>query len=161
MLAAVTQAEGAGGRILAGGQAVDTPGFYVEPTLIDALPSGHRVAQEETFAPLAVVLTASTLEEAVAVSNSVRHGLVTSVHGHDIEQILRVIASIDTGMVKVNAPTTGVDFYAPFGGEKDSSAGPREQGKAAMDFYSSTRTVTFAPGPAVPTATAAGGGAPR
>ena len=48
-------------------------------------------------------------------------------------------------MVKVNAPTSGVDFYLPFGGEKSSSLGPREQGKAAQDFYTSLHTVTIAP----------------
>ena len=55
------------------------------------------------------------------------------------------MAGVDTGLIKVNAPTSGVDFYAPFGGEKDSSHGPREQGPAALDFYSTTRTVTIAP----------------
>jgi acyl-CoA reductase-like NAD-dependent aldehyde dehydrogenase len=50
------------------------------------------------------------------------------------------------GMVKVNAPTSGVDFYAPFGGIKGSSYGPREQGKAARDFYTWTQTVTVSPG---------------
>lgn len=51
----------------------------------------------------------------------------------------------DSGLIKVNAPTSGVDFYAPFGGQKDSSYGPREQGTAALSFYSSTRTVTVSP----------------
>jgi aldehyde dehydrogenase (NAD+) len=48
-------------------------------------------------------------------------------------------------MLKVNAPTSGVDFHAPFGGEKASSIGPREQGKAARDFYTTTHTITFSP----------------
>ena len=45
------------------------------------------------------------------------------------------------------APTTGVDFWAPFGGERDSSYGQREQGLTALDFYASTRTITLAPHP--------------
>ncbi|MGH2555919.1 MAG: aldehyde dehydrogenase family protein, partial [Actinomycetota bacterium] len=51
------------------------------------------------------------------------------------------------GMIRVNAPTTGVDYWAPFGGEKESSYGPREQGSAAREFYTTTRTlgVTHAP----------------
>ena len=52
---------------------------------------------------------------------------------------------IDTGMVRVNMPTSGVDFHAPFGGEKESSFGPREQGKAAREHYTSTQTITIAP----------------
>ena len=49
-------------------------------------------------------------------------------------------------MVKVNAPTSGVDFHAPFGGTKDSSYGPREQGPAARELFSETVTVTIASG---------------
>lgn len=48
-------------------------------------------------------------------------------------------------MVKVNARTTGVDFYTPFGGTKTSGYGPREQGKAARDFYAWSQTVTISP----------------
>jgi aldehyde dehydrogenase (NAD+) len=47
--------------------------------------------------------------------------------------------------VKVNAPTSGVDFYLPFGGEKASSIGAREQGKAAQEFYTTVHTITVAP----------------
>jgi len=57
------------------------------------------------------------------------------------------VQAVQTGLVKVNAPTTGVDFWAPFGGERDSSYGQREQGLAALDFYASTRTITLAPHP--------------
>jgi alpha-ketoglutaric semialdehyde dehydrogenase len=103
------------------------------------------LAQEETFGPFALVQRASDLREAIELANGVRFGLVTSVHGRDLDQLLAAISGIDTGLIKVNAPTTGVDFYAPFGGEKDSSFGPREQGMAALDFYGSTRTVTLAP----------------
>jgi len=56
---------------------------------------------------------------------------------------LQVSARLITGMVKVNAPTAGVDFHAPFGGTKDSSFGPREQGKLALEFYSRIQTVTL------------------
>ena len=52
---------------------------------------------------------------------------------------------LDAGMVRVNAPTSGVDFHAPFGGAKESSYGPREQGMAARDFYTESRTVLIMP----------------
>jgi alpha-ketoglutaric semialdehyde dehydrogenase len=64
------------------------------------------------------------------------------VHGNHMDELLATIARLDTGLIRVNAPTTGVDFYAPFGGEKASSFGPREQGMAALEFYSSSRTIT-------------------
>ena len=49
------------------------------------------------------------------------------------------------GLVRVNLPTSGVDLHAPFGGEKASGLGPREQGKAAREFYTSWRTISIAP----------------
>ena len=91
------------------------------------------------------MLHADDVAHAVEISNAVRFGLVTSVHGRDLDAVLSAVRDIDTGLIKINAPTAGVDFYAPFGGEKDSSIGQREQGTAALDFYSSTRTVTIAP----------------
>jgi alpha-ketoglutaric semialdehyde dehydrogenase len=155
--ASISAAEAAGGRVLAGGlpsggvpggggPAVD--GWYVPPTLVDGLAPDDRLSQEETFGPFATLLHAADVEQAVRLTNAVPYGLVTSVHGRDISRILAAVAGLDTGMIRVNAPTPGVDFYAPFGGEKSSSYGPREQGMAARDFYSSTRTVTIAPHPA-------------
>jgi alpha-ketoglutaric semialdehyde dehydrogenase len=75
----------------------------------------------------------------------VRQGLVTSVYTSDLARALWALDNLDTGLIRVNAPTSGVDFYAPFGGEKASSQGPREQGKAAREFYTSVRTLTVSP----------------
>jgi aldehyde dehydrogenase (NAD+) len=81
----------------------------------------------------------------VAISNGVLYGLVTSVFTRDLDAALTVVGGIDTGMIRINQPTSGVDFHAPFGGEKDSSFGPREQGKAAREHYTSTHTITIGP----------------
>jgi len=134
-----------GGRLLAGGRAGDGDGWFVAPTLVDRVSPDAAVAQEEVFGPIAVVLPAADEDEAVAVANGVRYGLVTSVFTRDLDRALAVAARLDTGMIRVNAPTSGVDFHAPFGGEKDSSFGPREQGKVAREFYTSTRTITLLP----------------
>ncbi|MGH2931072.1 MAG: aldehyde dehydrogenase family protein, partial [Solirubrobacteraceae bacterium] len=140
VLAAAAAVRDSGGRILTGSGAPDRDGWFVEPTVVDGVGTDHPVMREETFGPLAAIHRVATLEEAVEVANGVRFGLVTSLHGRDISELLRGVAAIDTGMIKVNAPTSGVDFYAPFGGEKKSSYGGREQGPAALDFYSTTRT---------------------
>ena len=144
MLGAIDLGRSSGARILAGGQAPERDGWFVQPTLVDGLGPDHRLSQEETFGPLVTILTAADVDEAVRIANGVRYGLVTSVHGRDLDRVLAAADGLDTGLIKVNAPTTGVDFYAPFGGEKDSSYGPREQGMAALGFYSSTRTITIA-----------------
>ncbi len=147
VLDAAAAATASGARVLAGGSAVEGDGWFVTPTLLDGVAADHPVAQEETFGPLAVVLPAADVAQAVRLAEAVRYGLVTSVHGRDLAAVLAVAQGVQTGLVKVNAPTTGVDFWAPFGGERDSSYGQREQGLAALDFYASTRTITLSPHP--------------
>jgi aldehyde dehydrogenase (NAD+) len=145
VVAAAEEAAAAGGRLLTGGTAGDGGGWFVAPTLVDRLAPDARLAQEEVFGPIAVVLAVADEDEAVRVANGVRYGLVGSVFTGDLDLALGLAARLDTGMIRVNAPTSGVDYLAPFGGEKDSSYGPREQGKAARDLYTSTRTITVLP----------------
>jgi aldehyde dehydrogenase (NAD+) len=142
---AAQEAAAAGGRLLTGGGAGDGAGWFVAPTLVDGLAPDARLAQEEVFGPIAVILPVADEDEAVRVANGVRYGLVASVFTGDLDRALRLAARLDTGLIRVNAPTSGVDFLAPFGGEKDSSFGPREQGKAARELYTSTRTITVLP----------------
>ncbi|HYY81263.1 MAG TPA: aldehyde dehydrogenase family protein [Actinomycetes bacterium] len=145
VVAAAEEARAGGGRVLAGGRAGEGAGWFVAPTLVDRVAPDARVAQEEVFGPIAALLPAADDEQAVALANGVRYGLVGAVFTRDLDRALRMAARLDAGMIRVNAPTSGVDFHAPFGGEKDSSFGPREQGKAARDFYTSSRTITVLP----------------
>ena len=87
----------------------------------------------------------SSAEQAVEISNGVAFGLVTSVFTRDLDAALTVVDGLETGMIRINMPTSGVDFHAPFGGEKQSSFGPREQGKAARELYTTTHTITIGP----------------
>lgn len=138
----------AGARALTGGRRAAVgagPGWYLDPVLLEGVPAGHPLLAEEVFGPIAVLLPAADLTEAVAAACGVRQGLVTSVHTRDLDHALYAAERLDTGMVRINAPSTGVDFHLPFGGEKSSSHGPREQGRQAMDFYTSTRTVSLLP----------------
>jgi aldehyde dehydrogenase (NAD+) len=135
----------AGGRVLTGGAALDAPGYYVAPTVVELDSPAGPLATEEVFAPVAALLRAPTAEAAADIANGVRYGLVASVFTGDLSQALMLTERLDAGMVRVNAPTAGVDYQAPFGGAKESSYGPREQGLAARDFYTETRTVTIVP----------------
>ena len=131
--------------MLTGGVALDAPGYYVTPTLVELDRPAGPLATEEVFAPVAALLRVPSAETAVEIANGVRYGLVASVFTKDLGRALTLTDQLDAGMVRVNAPTSGVDFQAPFGGAKQSSYGPREQGLAARDFYTETRTVTIVP----------------
>ncbi|QIB48012.1 aldehyde dehydrogenase family protein [Streptomyces aureoverticillatus] len=135
----------AGLSLLAGGTVHDGPGWCAAPTLAEKVPADHRLLREEVFGPLAALLTADDLDDAVRLTNSVPYGLVTSVHTADLDAALHGLDELDTGMIRINAPSTGVDFHLPFGGTKASSHGPREQGRAALEFYTSSRTYTLSP----------------
>lgn len=138
---AVDTAKSSGAHILHGDEPAQ--GLFVEPVIIDGLTPNHPLSCNETFGPIVTLHRAATPEEAIAMANSVEYGLVTSIHGRDLNQITQLAALADTGLVKVNSSTSGVDFYAPFGGEKMSSYGMREQGLAGIEFYSHTVTVAL------------------
>ncbi|MYX08075.1 aldehyde dehydrogenase family protein [Streptomyces sp. SID8375] len=131
--------------VLAGGTVPGLPGWYAAPTLVEKVPPDHPLLREEVFGPVAALLPADDLAHAVRITNSVPYGLVTSVHSAGLDPVLHGLDRLDTGMIRVNAPSTGVDFHLPFGGAKESGHGPREQGRAALEFYTSSRTYTLSP----------------
>ncbi|GAA0870578.1 aldehyde dehydrogenase family protein [Brevundimonas basaltis] len=135
-------ARGEGGRVVIGGErlSLDTPGWYVQPTLIADTHADSRINNEEVFGPVASTIRVKDYEEALAIANGVEFGLsaglVTSSLKHARDFQRRALA----GMTMVNLPTAGVDYHVPFGGTKSSSYGPREQGFAAVEFFTRTKT---------------------
>lgn len=133
---------GEGGRVAAGGGRLqlETPGWYVQPTLIADTDAASRINNEEVFGPVASTIRVRDYEEALAIANGVEFGLsaglVTSSLKHARDFQRRALA----GMTMVNLPTAGVDYHVPFGGTKSSSYGPREQGFAAVEFFTRTKT---------------------
>jgi acyl-CoA reductase-like NAD-dependent aldehyde dehydrogenase len=142
--AAIRLAERDGATVLADGAKLPEVGYYVRPSIITGLSADHPLLQEETFGPLVAIIAVDTVHEAIAVANGTQYGLAASVHGESLRNVIQVANSLDAGLIKINAPTTGVDYQLPFGGQRSSSIGPREQGKAAMVFYTSSHTVTIA-----------------
>lgn len=126
---ALAAIERSGGRVITGGRALEAPGYYLAPTLVELDSPAGPLATDEVFAPVAALIRARWADEAIGVANAVRYGLVASVFTTDLGHALRLTRRLEAGMVRVNAPTSGVDFNAPFGGAKESSYGPREQGK--------------------------------
>ena len=134
-----------GGRVITGGAALDAPGYYLAPTLVELDQPTGPLATEEVFAPVAALIKAESPDEAVSIANAVRYGLVAALFTSDLGAAMRLTRRLEAGMIRVNAPTSGVDFQAPFGGAKESSYGPREQGMAARAFYTESRTILLVP----------------
>jgi alpha-ketoglutaric semialdehyde dehydrogenase len=145
VLDATQRARSQGGTLATGGTRAGDKGHYLAPTLVTGLEPRADLAQREVFGPIAVVLPAGDADEAVHIANDVEYGLVTALFTRDLDRALELVDRFETGLVKVNAATSGVDFHAPFGGDKRSSVGPREQGKAARAFYTATRTIAISP----------------
>jgi alpha-ketoglutaric semialdehyde dehydrogenase len=144
-LDAVGESVQSGAQILLGGEFPAKDGWYIEPTVVSDPDCRSTVSWKEVFAPVCVLNVASDTDALAALNNAVPYGLVTSVFTQDLNRVMELVPRLDTGMVRINGPTTGVDFYVPFGGEKASSAGPREQGKAAKELYTTVQTVSVWP----------------
>jgi aldehyde dehydrogenase (NAD+) len=131
-----------GAVLLAGGERAVGMGYYVQPTVLDYVQPEMRVAQEEIFGPVIGLIRARDFEDALTKANTIGYGLSASVVTNDLHNALAFAEQIEAGVVKVNEPTTGLALQAPFGGFKLSSANTfKEQGGAAVEFYTRTKTV--------------------
>jgi acyl-CoA reductase-like NAD-dependent aldehyde dehydrogenase len=104
-----------------------------------------RVCQEEIFGPFASFLTFDTVDEAIALANASKFGLVAYVWSNDLPTVMRVTSEIRAGVIWVNTPMIR-ELRAPFGGYKDSGVG-REGGESCRDFYTEPKTVSIPKAP--------------
>lgn len=123
-----------------GGQRLNRPGTFQNPALFLKATNQMRVAREEIFGPCAAVIKVADFEEAVAVANDTPFGLSSGICTGSLKEANAFRRRSKAGMVMVNLPTAGVDYHVPFGGRGGSSLGGREQGRMAMDFYTSVKT---------------------
>jgi acyl-CoA reductase-like NAD-dependent aldehyde dehydrogenase len=118
----------------------DKQGFYLQPALFVGVDNAMRIAREEIFGPVAAVIRVRDYEEALAVANDTPYGLSSGIFTTSLKHATHFQRNSEAGMVMVNVPTAGVDYHVPFGGRKASSYGPREQGRHAVEFYTSVKT---------------------
>ncbi|HLI52464.1 MAG TPA: aldehyde dehydrogenase family protein [Thermomicrobiaceae bacterium] len=134
-----------GARLLTGGEAPSgeshANGYFVSPTVFAEVSPEMRIAKEEIFGPVVAIIPAASLEQAIDYANGVDYGLSASLVTRDIRRAFQFIRSIEAGVVHVNSETAGAEPHVPFGGMKGSSSFSREQGRAAMEFYTQTKTV--------------------
>jgi alpha-ketoglutaric semialdehyde dehydrogenase len=135
------EAVAAGGKVVTGGKRLDAAGFYLSPTVVELDDLGGPLARQEVFAPVSALIRARDTEKAIAIANDVEYGLSVAVFTSAIDAVTSYAGRLEAGLVRVNGSTTGIDFHVPFGGIKSSGIGPQEQGMAARDFYTNSRTV--------------------
>jgi aldehyde dehydrogenase (NAD+) len=128
-----------GGRRLTDGALVR--GYFVEPTVFAGVTEAHTIAREEIFGPVLAILRASGFEDAMRIANAIPFGLSSSIQTTNLSRAFEFIYRAEAGLLTVNLPSAGVEYQLPFGGTKDSSFGPKEQGPAALEFYSDYKTV--------------------
>ena len=131
-----------GGEILWGGELLDQPtaGFYMAPAVMAGLSNDARVNREEMFGPMTCLIKASSYEEALHLANDTEFGLTAGIMTSSLARANHFRRNATTGVVMVNLPTAGTDYHVPFGGRGSSSHGVREQGRAAVEFYTSIKT---------------------
>ncbi len=132
-----------GAQLIAGGDVIEgRKGYFIRPTLFTGVRPEMRIAQEEIFGPVIGVMVARDFDEAIAMANQVEYGLSASICTNDLRRAFQFAEQIEAGVVKINQPTTGLDLHVPFGGFKHSSSGTfKEQGRAALDFYTRVKTI--------------------
>jgi aldehyde dehydrogenase (NAD+) len=128
-----------GGRRLTDGALAK--GYFVEPTVFAGVTPQQTIAREEIFGPVLAIMRAKDFDDAMGIANSIPFGLSSSIQTTNLSRAFEYIYRAEAGLLTVNLPSAGVEYQLPFGGTKDSSFGPKEQGPAAMEFYSDYKTV--------------------
>ncbi|MHA1177659.1 aldehyde dehydrogenase family protein [Psychrobacter faecalis] len=138
----IEKAKQAGANLAFGGERLEMPhdGYYMSPTLFTNTDNSWDINQEEVFAPLACVMRVKDLEEAIAMTNDTRFGLTGGIITQSLRNSSLFKEQVQAGCVMVNLATAGTDYHVPFGGRKESSFGPREQGQYAKEFYTIVKT---------------------
>ncbi len=133
-----------GELVLGGARATDGDlehGNFVRPTIFSGVMPMARIAQEEIFGPVLSVIPVDGYQSAVTALNQTRYGLSSSIFTRDANTAFRAMRDFETGIVYVNAGTTGAETHLPFGGWKETGNGHREAGHAALDSFTEWKSI--------------------
>ena len=131
-----------GSTVVCGGGRLDSPGFYLEPTILTGVDPTHRCWREEIFGPVAAVVPFDDEAAMLRDVNASPYGLSGSVWTQNLSRALRVSRAVQSGVLSINSHSS-VHVEAPFGGFKQSGLG-RDLGMAAMEGYSEVKNVYVA-----------------
>jgi alpha-ketoglutaric semialdehyde dehydrogenase len=130
--------------VIGGGRATDgelANGHFFEPTIFTAVGAMDRIGQEEIFGPVLSIIPVDDYGSAMLALNQTRYGLSSSVFTRDVNKAFRAMRDFETGIVYVNAGTTGAEVHLPFGGWKETGNGHREAGHIALDTYTEWKSI--------------------
>ena len=127
-----------GGR--PGGEGLGNGHFYL-PTIFAGVKPMDRIGQEEIFGPVLSIIPVADYQEAMTALNQTRYGLSSSIFTRDVNMAFRAMRDFETGIVYVNAGTTGAETHLPFGGWKETGNGHREAGHAALDTFTEWKAI--------------------
>jgi aldehyde dehydrogenase (NAD+) len=136
-----------GAKLALGGNALKEgahgKGFFIEPTVFTDVKREMRIAQEEIFGPVAAVIKAADLNDAINIANGVKYGLSSSIYTQDVNNSAIAERDLDAGIVYINAPTIGAEIQLPFGGTKKSGLGRKEAGGrgGALDMFTKWKVI--------------------
>jgi aldehyde dehydrogenase (NAD+) len=137
--------KGEGATLLTGGTPLTdgalADGAFYAPTIFTDVAPGMRIAQEEVFGPFVSILPVKDYDEAIRAANSTVYGLSCAIFTENARTVFRAMRDINSGLVYINAGTTGAEPHLPFGGTKQSGNGHRELGAHALDEFSEVKTV--------------------
>jgi len=144
VLSYIELAKKEGAKFLLGGNQVEGPGrckngYFMEPTILEALPPESRVCQEEIFGPVVSLIPFETEEEVLGYANQSPYGLAAMIWSRDIKRCHRMARQIESGIVWINCWLLR-DLRTPFGGVKQSGLG-REGGFGVLEFYTESKNV--------------------
>lgn len=132
----------ANGTVIAGGETLDRPGYFIAPTIVRDVADNAKIVREEQFGPILPVLKYSDIDDVIARANDSDYGLAGSVWGDDVDRAVEVATRIDTGTVWVNQHMA-IDATIPFRGSKQSGLGG-ELGQEGLHEYTQARIVSVA-----------------
>ncbi len=116
-------------------------GHFFEPTIFAGIRPMDRIGQEEIFGPVLSIIPVADYGEAMLAVNQTRYGLSSSIFTRDVNQAFRAMRDFETGILYVNAGTTGAEVHLPFGGWKETGNGHREAGHAALDTFTEWKSI--------------------
>jgi aldehyde dehydrogenase (NAD+) len=135
----VDDAVAKGAKVLCGG---NHKGLFFEPTVLTNITRDMKVMREETFGPIAPVITVNSVDEAIAVANDTEYGLSAGIMTRNEERGLAVARRLNTGMAHINDSSVNDEPHVPFGGVRASGLG-RHGGKAGIDQFTEMRWITL------------------